>query len=87
MATIDANTNWFYQNQDDLVSKYNGKFVAISDCSVLDAYDSFGGGVRAMIGKGYAPGTFIVHHCLPADAERKTYYFHSNRVDFGKVVA
>ena len=87
MATIDANTNWFYQNQDDLVSKYNGKFVAISDCSVLGAYDSFGGGVRAMIGKGYAPGTFIVHHCLPEDAERKTYYFHSNRVDFGKALA
>ena len=87
MATIDANTNWFYQNQDDLVSKYNGKFVAISDCSVLGAYDSFGGGVRAMIGKGYAPGTFIVHHCLPEDAERKAYYFYSNRVDFGKALA
>ena len=87
MATIDANTNWFYQNQDDLVSKYNGKFVAISDCSVLGAYDSFGGGVRAMIGKGYALGTFIIHHCLPEDAERKAYYFHSNRVDFGKALA
>ena len=87
MATIDANTNWFYQNQDDLVSKYNGKFVAISDCSVLGAYDSFGGGVRAMIGKGYAPGTFIVHHCLSEDAERRAYYFHSNRVDFGKALA
>ena len=87
MATIDANTNWFYQNQDDLVSKYNGKFVAISDCSVLGAYDSFGGGVRAMIGKGYAPGTFIIHHCLPEDAERKAYYCHSNRVDFGKALA
>ena len=87
MATIDANANWFYQNQDELVSKYNGKFVAISDCSVLGAYDSFGGGVRAMIGKGYAPGTFIVHHCLPEDAERKAYYFHSNCVDFGKALA
>ena len=42
---------------------------------------------RAMIGKGYAPGTFIVHHCLPEDAERKAYYFHSNRVDFGKALA
>ena len=87
MATIDANTDWFYRNQDGLVSKYNGKFVAISDCNVLGAYDSFGDGVRAVIGRGYAPGTFIVHHCLPTDAERKAYYFHSNRVDFGKALA
>ena len=49
MATVNENSAWFYQNQDDLVSKYNGKFIAICDCNVLGAYDTFGGGVHAMV--------------------------------------
>ena len=28
-----------------------------------------------------------IQKLLPADAERKAYYFHSNRVDFGKALA
>ena len=87
MANVVENTTWFYQNQGELVTKYNGKFIAICDRNVLGAFDTFGGGVHAMIDAGHRPGTFIVHHCLPEDAERKAYYFHSNRVDFGKALA
>lgn len=84
---IRENADWYYANQNDLLEKYRGKFIAISDCSVVGAYDTFGGGVHAMIDAGRLPGTFIVHHCLPPEEERKAYYFHSNRVDFGKVNA
>ena len=84
---IKENADWYYANQDDLVSKYKGKYVAISDCGVVGSFDTFGSGVHAMIDSGRLPGTFIVHHCLPPEEERQMYYFHSNRVDFGKVNA
>ena len=84
-TAIKENTDWYYANQGELLSKYNGKFVAISDCGVVGAYDTFGGGVHAMIDSGRLPGSFLVHHCLSPEDERKAYYFHSNRVDFGGV--
>lgn len=84
---IKENSDWYYANQDELVSRFKGKFIAISDCGVVGAYDTFGSGVHAMIDSGHIPGTFIVHHCLPVEEERQSYYFHSNRVDFGKVNA
>ena len=46
-TAIKENTDWYYANQGELLSKYNGKFVAISDCGVVGAYDTFGGGVHA----------------------------------------
>lgn len=87
MANVVENTTWFYQNQAELVAKYNGKFIAICDRNVLGAFDTFGSGVHAMIDAGHRPGTFIVHHCLPPEEERKAYYFRSNRVDFGRALA
>ena len=38
---IKENADWYYANQDDLVSKYKGKYVAISDCGVVGSFDTF----------------------------------------------
>lgn len=81
-GAINRNADWYYANLDELLPKYDGKFVAISGEQVVGAFDTFGGGVHAMLDAGHQPGTFIVHHCLSPQAEKEEYYFHSNRVNF-----
>ena len=45
-------------------------------------YDTFANGVHAMLDAGHRPGTFIVHHCLTPEEEKRTYFFHTPRMNF-----
>ena len=82
MTEIKRNSDWYYANQDSLVPKYDGKFIAIIDCAVVGEYDTFANGVHAMLDAGHRPGTFIVHHCLTPEEEKRTYFFHTPRMNF-----
>ncbi|MBQ9430034.1 MAG: hypothetical protein IJU44_00630 [Kiritimatiellae bacterium] len=66
---------------DSLLPKYNGKFVAISNSRVLGDYDDFNHGVDATLSAGYAPGSFIVHFCVPREKEMP-WICLSSRTDF-----
>ena len=48
MTEIKGYSDWYYANQDPLVSKYDGKFIAIVDCAAVGEYDTFAHGVHAM---------------------------------------
>ena len=82
MTEIKRNSDWYYANQDSLVSKYDGKFIAIIDCAVVGEYDTFANGVHAMLNAGHRPGTFIVHHCLTPEEEKRMYFFYTPRMNF-----
>ena len=82
MTEIKRNSDWYYANQDSLVPKYDGKFIAIIDCAVVGEYDTFAKGVHAMLNAGHRPGTFIVHHCLTPEEEKRMYFFYTPRMNF-----
>ena len=71
---------YYIDNQDELVKKYNGKFIVIKDCAVIGAYDDELEAITET-SKKYELGTFLVQKCIPG-SEGYTQTFHS-RVSFG----
>lgn len=55
MTELKRNADWYYANLDSLLPKYNGKYIGISDCSVVGVFNTFSGGVDEMIGSGAVP--------------------------------
>jgi hypothetical protein len=70
---------WYLDNQDELVKKYNGKFIVIKDKSVVGSYDTDSEALFEST-KQYELGTFIIQKCTPGE-EAYTQTFHS-RVAF-----
>ena len=66
---------YYLAHQDELVKKYNGKFVAIKGHSVLGAYNSELEAIKKTA-KEHALGTFLVQKCEPGE-ESYTQTFHS----------
>ncbi|MDR1722693.1 MAG: DUF5678 domain-containing protein [Tannerella sp.] len=71
---------WYLANQDRLVKRYNGKYVAISGNKVVGSYDSDCKAV-AETEKKYPLGTFIVQKCTPG-TEAYTFNCFSPNVTF-----
>lgn len=70
----------FYKaNQEDLVSKYEGKFLVIVGEEVVGAYESELEAYQDAKKK-HKPGTFLIQECAPGE-EAFTETFHS-RVAF-----
>jgi hypothetical protein len=75
---LDKEFKYFVDHQDELVKKYEGRFIVIVDESVVGAYSSDAEAyVEAT--KTRKPGTFLIQHCIPgATAYRQS--FHSRAV-------
>ncbi|MBP5321769.1 MAG: hypothetical protein J6334_12350 [Kiritimatiellae bacterium] len=86
LAKLKANSIWYDANLDSLLPKYRGRYIAIADGKVLGDYEDFDEGVDAMLAKGQAPGSFMVHLCVPREEEIPRVYL-SGRVDFSRVMA
>ena len=71
--------NYYLENQEELVKKYNGKVIVIKDGVVLGAYDSDLEAIDATK-INHTPGTFLMQLCAPGK-ESYTQTFHS-RVAF-----
>jgi len=66
---------WYIENQDELVKKYNGKFIVIKDNAVIKAFKTEDEAYFDSIGK-YEAGTFMIQKCSPGDKDY-TQMFHS----------
>ncbi len=82
---LRRNADWYYANLDSLLPKYNGKYIGISDCSVVGVFNTFSGGVDEMIGSGHRPGSFIVHQCVDLEEEKKRFFSRMPRMVFREV--
>lgn len=71
---------YYIDHQDELVRKYNGKYIVIKGTAVLGAYDNELEAVT-QTSKDHELGTFLVQKCAPG-SENYTQTFHS-RVSFG----
>lgn len=76
---LEKEFNYYLSRQDELVKKYNGKYVVIKGTKVLGAYDTE---IQAITetSKKYELGTFLVQKCEPGE-QSYTQTFHS-RVAF-----
>jgi hypothetical protein len=79
MASLKENFDYYLANQDELVERYNGKYVVIKDCQVIGVYVNQGPAVRETQ-KQHELGTFLVQLVRPGD-QAYTQTFHS-RVAF-----
>ena len=70
---------WYLEHQNELVKKYNGKYIVIKDNAVVGAYNSDREAVIESEKK-YPLGTFIIQKCSPG-GEAYTQNF-SSRVIF-----
>jgi hypothetical protein len=69
---------WYLNNQEELVKKYENKFLVIKDYAVVGMYDKES---EALFDaqKKYEAGTYIIQFCSPGDAAY-TQHFHSRVV-------
>lgn len=57
---LEKSFDWYLANLDELAGKYSEKFIAIKDCKVLNAYDSFDEAVQKTEQQGNRRGTYLV---------------------------
>ncbi len=70
---LDKEFKYFLDNQDELVKKYNGKFIVIRDKEVIGAYDTFVDAYFITQERGTKLGTFLIQQCLPGEKCYTTY--------------
>jgi len=71
---------YYKNNQESLVSQYDGKVIVIIGKQVIGVYDSDREAVDETV-KSHALGTFLVQHCAPGE-DNYTVTFYTSRVQF-----
>lgn len=71
--------DYYIEHQDELIEKYNGKFIVIKNQQVLGAYDSEVEAITTTTSE-HELGTFLIQKCEPgSDSYTQTYH---SRVSF-----
>jgi len=73
---LEKEFNFYIKNQDELVKKYNGKYVVIKGEEVLGSYDSYNDALEKTV-PNHKLGTFLIQLCEPGK-DSYTLTFHSN---------
>ncbi len=79
---LETEFQYFLDNQDELVKKYDGKFIVIKDKEVIGAYDTFVDAYFITQERGTKLGTFLIQQCLPGE-ECYTTYVRGNIMETG----
>jgi hypothetical protein len=79
-SQLEKEFQYYLDNQDELVKKYNGKLIVIKNLEVIGSFDSEIDAIEAMEGK-HELGTFIIQKCEHGNTNY-TQTFHS-RVALG----
>ena len=72
---LEKEFEYYLNHQDELVEKYNGKFIVVKNSEVIGAYDSELKAVEETTKK-HELGTFLVQKCEPGE-ESYTQKYHS----------
>jgi len=79
MEELEKEFKYYLEHQDELVKKYNGKFIVIKNREVIGVFDSELEAIEKTAEK-HELGTFLVQKCEPG-SESYTQTYHS-RVTF-----
>jgi hypothetical protein len=58
-AALKAEFEYYQANQDELVSRYDGKTIVLKNCKVLGEYDSYLAAFTETV-KNHKRGTFLI---------------------------
>lgn len=75
---LDKEFAFYKLNQDELVKKYNGQFIAIIGENVVGSFPTFEEAVNVCQQK-YELGTFLIQECLPG-TDSYTQTFHTRAI-------
>ena len=79
LKPLEKEFNYYLDNQDKLVKKYNGKVIVIKNCKVIGVFDTEIEAVHK-ISETEKIGTYLVQKCEPGtDSYSQTYH---SRVTF-----
>ena len=78
-SVLEKEFKYYLENQEELVEKYNGKYIVIKNCKVVGIYDNELEAINETAKK-HELGSFLVQKCEPG-SESYTQIFHS-RVTF-----
>jgi hypothetical protein len=72
---LEKNYQYYIEHESELIKKYNGRYLAIKDCSIVGDYASELLAYNASIKK-YELGTFLIQYCT-SNKEQNNQLFHS----------
>ncbi len=72
---LDREFEYFMEHQQELASKYDGKYIVIVGDSVVGVYETNENAYEESL-KNYKLGEFLIQECSP-DASSYTTVFHS----------
>lgn len=70
MVNARKEFEYYLENQDSFVEKYNGKVIVIKDCSVIGVFDSELEAIKKTVEE-HELGTFLVQRCEPGDCVQR----------------
>ena len=73
---LDKEFKYYLDHQNELLEKYNNRFIVIMGEDIVGDYDSFEQALSQSIEKKYELGTFLIQECT-AGEEAYTQTFHS----------
>lgn len=79
MEKLEKEFRYYLEHQNELVKKYNGKFIVIKNREVIGAFDSELEAIKKTA-ENHELGTFLIQKCEPG-SESYTQTYHS-RVTF-----
>ncbi|MCL2312936.1 MAG: DUF5678 domain-containing protein [Firmicutes bacterium] len=74
---LDKEFHWYLANQNELVKKYNGKYIVIIGEEVVDAYRTYEGAYFESKDK-FELGTFLIQKVSEGDKDYTTYIYTPN---------
>lgn len=74
-AVLKKEFEYYLANQDELVTKHNGKYLVIKDSEVIGVFDDIKTAIETT-SKTHLIGTFLVQKCTSGDTDH-TVTFHS----------
>ncbi len=80
MVNVQQLFQYYLDNQDDFVKKYNGKYLIITQDGVKGAFDTQSEGYDTAI-KNFGKGNFMLQLCTGGD-EAYSQHFFTSRVAF-----
>jgi len=80
---LEKEFQYYIDNQNELVRKYNGKYIVIKNQQVIGAYNSHLEAYNESL-KSNKLGTFLIQHCFPGP-ESYTVRFHSRAIIYPKI--
>ncbi|MFH1319599.1 MAG: DUF5678 domain-containing protein [Bacteroidota bacterium] len=75
---LEKEFKYYLDHQEELVKKYNGKFLVIIGEEVVGDHDSFEDALAESQHK-YKLGTFLIQQCLPGE-DSYTQTFHTRAI-------